>query len=122
MCKLAQPYTCSAALHRNLQVFERGSESDTDSTVSIGEDADRHIEAPFAAEYNGLLGRLVRACCWQILSVSSWGSALKCSWCLLHMFSWETMPGWLTIRASLASAVGLHLCLRVKSIRHVQRT
>jgi len=43
-------------------VFERSSESDTESTVStIGEEADRHIEAPFAAEYNGLLGRLVRA-------------------------------------------------------------
>ena len=39
---------------------ERSSDSDTDSTVSVGEDADRHIEAPFAAEYNGLLGRLVR--------------------------------------------------------------
>jgi len=42
-------------------VFERSSESDTESTVStVGEEADRHIEAPFAAEYNGLLGRLVR--------------------------------------------------------------
>ena len=40
-------------------MFERSSESDTESTVSIGEEADRHIEAPFAAEYNGLLGRLV---------------------------------------------------------------
>ena len=39
-------------------MFERSSDSDTDSTVSIGEEADRHIEAPFA-EYNGLLGRLV---------------------------------------------------------------
>ena len=43
-------------------MFERSSESDTESTVStIGEEADRHIEAPFAAEYNGLLGRLVRS-------------------------------------------------------------
>ena len=40
-------------------MFDRASDSDTDSTVSIGEEADRHIEAPFAAEYNGLLGRLV---------------------------------------------------------------
>ncbi len=58
-------------------MFERSSDSDTDSTVSIGEEADRHIEAPFA-EYNGLLGRLVRLATTRTrIWAQLWGQGLR---------------------------------------------